>query len=302
MFRKRPRQTFFQTTVLSEKQSLVISFMFVAKVPELMVPGRRKVAYLNASLPLSNNVKTHMALTLSLDFVTVLTIITPLAPHQPRKASFRGARQVCVFFFFFYLRLVSLLSPLISSGGERNRRERESSILIKGPGSEPRIKIATGGDWHRFLQALTARLTAAAQCRGCWAIEGIRQTGYDEMSWGDNFWQALHPPPISNHPVSSHTHTRTHTHTEKVITTCMHVHRQTHTSACAHLYAHTHHWPSPPWASNGTLAGWASTCPAPPAKPKLRRSRTYKIALDVPQQSAATVLKGSLAKLYRASK
>lgn len=219
------------------------------------------------------------------------------------KSLFQGCQAGLRFFFFFYLRLVSLLSALISSGGERNRQERGGSILIKGPGSEPRIKIATWGDWHRFLQALTARLTGAARRRGCWAIEGIRQTGYDEMRWGDNFWQALHPPPISNHPVSSHAHTHTgmHTHSEKVITTCMlvhrHTHNHTHTSTLTHIDTQTYTTGLPPRASNGSLAGWASTCPAPPAKPKLSHSRTYKIALDVPQQSAATVLKSLLAKL-----
>lgn len=51
------------TTVFSEKQSHIISSVLVAKVPELIVLARRKVAYLNASLPLSNNIKTRVVLT-----------------------------------------------------------------------------------------------------------------------------------------------------------------------------------------------------------------------------------------------
>lgn len=54
---------FFTTTVLSEKQSHIISSVLLARVPELIVLAKRKVAYLNASLPLSNNIKTHVALT-----------------------------------------------------------------------------------------------------------------------------------------------------------------------------------------------------------------------------------------------
>lgn len=47
----------------SKKQSHIISSVLLARVPELIVLARRKVAYLNASLPLSNNIKTHVALT-----------------------------------------------------------------------------------------------------------------------------------------------------------------------------------------------------------------------------------------------
>lgn len=56
----------------------------------------------------------------------------------------------------------------------RQRGEQKGgSILIKGLGAEPRIKIETEGDWHRFLQALTARLTAAPRRR---AVEPSRES------------------------------------------------------------------------------------------------------------------------------
>lgn len=56
----------------------------------------------------------------------------------------------------------------------RQRGEpKGGSILIKGLGAEPRIKIETEGDWHRFLQALTARLTAAPRRR---AVEPSRES------------------------------------------------------------------------------------------------------------------------------
>ena len=56
----------------------------------------------------------------------------------------------------------------------RQRGEpKESSILIKGLGAEPQLKIETEGDWHRFLQALPARLTAAPQHQ---AVEPSRES------------------------------------------------------------------------------------------------------------------------------
>lgn len=71
------------------------------------------------------------------------------------------------------------------------------------------------------------------------------------------------------------------------------------------MHAHTHsgtYTLAAPWASNGTLAGWASTCPVSPAKSKLMCSHTYKIPLDVPAQPPATVLQGYLTKLSTNSK
>lgn len=150
------------------------------------------------------------------------------------------------------------------------------------PGFWASDKNSNRGRLASISAGVDGPIDSSTAASGCWAIEGIRQTAYDEMRSEDNFWQALHPPPISNHPVC--------THTEKVITTCMHVLTDTHT----HLPA--------PWASNGTLAGWASTCPVSTAKSKLMCSHTYKIPLDVPQQSAATVLKGYHTKLSCTSK
>lgn len=53
---------FFSRQQCSAK-SHIISSVLLARVPVLIVLARRKVAYLNASLPLSNNIKTHEALT-----------------------------------------------------------------------------------------------------------------------------------------------------------------------------------------------------------------------------------------------
>lgn len=55
----------------------------------------------------------------------------------------------------------------------RRGEPKGASILIKGLGAEPRLKIETEGDWHRFLQALTARLTAAPRRR---AVEPSRES------------------------------------------------------------------------------------------------------------------------------
>lgn len=55
----------------------------------------------------------------------------------------------------------------------RRGEPKGSSILIKGLGAEPGLKIETEGDWHRFLQALTARLTAAARRR---AVQPSRES------------------------------------------------------------------------------------------------------------------------------
>lgn len=91
---------------------------------------------------------------------------------------------------------------------------KEYSILIKGPGAEPQLKIETEGDWHRFLQALTARLTAAPQHR---AVEPSRESARQTMMRWDGEITSdkhLHPPPISNHP-HLHVHTNMHTRREK---------------------------------------------------------------------------------------
>lgn len=66
---------------------------------------------------------------------------------------------------------------LIHSKGRRGA-PKECSILIKGLGAEPQLKIETEGDWHRFLQALTARLTAAPQHR---AVEPSRESARQPM-------------------------------------------------------------------------------------------------------------------------
>ena len=94
------------------------------------------------------------------------------------ESLFQSVRQVCAF-----SSISSVCYHLSSAGEEKEVWGREGgggaahprrrgepkggSILIKGLGAEPQLKIETEGDWHRFLQALTARLTAAPRRRGC---------------------------------------------------------------------------------------------------------------------------------------
>lgn len=231
---------------------------------------------------------------LQLAWLLLLVIVLTIIIFSTMKSLFQNVRRVCAF-----SSISSVCYHLSSAVGEKDvgrcegwraqpRRRGEpkgGSILIKGLGSEPRIKIATGGDWHRFLEALTARLTAAPRRR---AVEPSRESARLPMMRWDG--KITSDKPSARHPslITPSAHTHTCACTAKVITTCMHVHTHTHTQLSAS---------PPPRASNGTLAGWASTCPVSPAKPKLMRSHTYKIPLDVPQQSAATVLKGYLSKL-----
>lgn len=63
---EREQDFFFTTTVLGEKPSHVTSSVLVAKVPELIVLARRKVAYLNASQPLSYNMGLSLFVTRTL--------------------------------------------------------------------------------------------------------------------------------------------------------------------------------------------------------------------------------------------
>lgn len=121
-------------------------------------------------MALTNNITTRVTL------IIVLTIII----FSTMKASFRVAGSSV-------LLAPSRLSLITShqqgwrerleGGGAAHPRRRgepkEGSILIKGLGAEPRLKIETEGDWHRFLQALTARLTAAPRRR---AVEPSRES------------------------------------------------------------------------------------------------------------------------------
>lgn len=159
--------------VFSGKQSHFILSVLVAKVPELIALASIKVAIYMPSCLCLTILPMHMALPTcnstrnSANNHHFPRREKPLSGLPGRSGLLAPSRQVCYH-----------LSS--ASGGERNRRwvgrrgvavegggQRGGSILIKGPGSEPGIKIATGGDWHRFLQALTARLTAALRCRGC---------------------------------------------------------------------------------------------------------------------------------------
>lgn len=178
-------------------------------------------------------------------------------------------------------------------GGNWRGEPNGGSILIKDLGSELWIKIATKGDWHRFLQALTAQLTAALPRR---AVEPSRESARLPMMRWDG--EITSDKPSTHHPtLITLLHTNTHRHTLRK--------SNYHLHACAHTHTHTHsrtHLPAS-WASNGTLADWASTCPVSPARSMLMCSRTYKIPVDVPQQSAATVLsEGNLTKLSPISK
>lgn len=219
---------------------------------------------------------------LQLVWLLLLVIMLTIIIFSAMKSLFQNVRQVCAF-----SAISSVCYHLSSAVGEKEvgrwwggGESKGGSILIKGLGSQPRIKIATGGDWHRFLQALTARLTAAPRRR---AVEPSRESARLPMMRWDGKITSDKPstrPPISNHPV--HTHTYTHTHRKSNY----HMHARSHTYTPTHTQLSAPHHPT----SNGTLAGWASTCPVSPAKQKLMCSHTYKIPLDVPQQSAATVL------------
>jgi len=176
------------------------------------------------------------------------------------------------------------------SAGSAHPRQRgepeEGSILIKGFGAEPRLKIETEGDWHRFLPALTARLTAARRRR---AVEPSRESArLPMMRWDGEITSdkpsTRNPPLITQ---SARTHTHKHAHTQRK--------SNYHMIARPHTHRHTligTHTLAAPWAGNGNLAGWASTCPLSSAKPQRICSHTYKIPLDVAPQPRATVHKG----------
>lgn len=74
-------------------------------------------------------------------------------------------------------------------GGRLSRRGEPSggSILIKGPGFRARIKIAAEGRLASICAGVDGPTDSSTAESGCRAIEGIRQTAYDEMRWGDNF-------------------------------------------------------------------------------------------------------------------
>lgn len=137
-----------------------------------------------------------------------------------------------------FLLLAAARLSLITSNQQGRRKRLEGVLLIRGkdesqrrqrpyqrPGCWASVKNRNQGRLASISAGVDGPIDSSIAAPGCWAIEGIRQSAYDEMRWGDNFWQALHPPPISNHPVCTHTHTNTHG--EKVITTCMHAHTLT---------------------------------------------------------------------------
>lgn len=150
---------------------------------------------------------------------------------------FQSVRSVCAF------RSILSVSYHPSSAGDENEvgsgaahprwggEPKEGSILIKGLGAKPRLKIETEGDWHRFLQALTARLTAALRRR---AVEPSRESARLPMMRWDG--KITSDKPSTRHPslitLSAHTHKQTHierksnyhmhacTHTLRDIHTC----------------------------------------------------------------------------------
>lgn len=151
--------------------------------------------------------------------MTVLTIII----FSNMKASFTVSGRSVLF------SSISSVSYHLSSAGEvkkvgggrsrgaahpRRRGEpKGGSILIKGLGAEPRLKIETEGDWHRFLQALTARLTAAPRHR---AVEPSRESARLPMMRWDG--KITSDKPSTRHPslitLSAHTHINTQTCTQ----------------------------------------------------------------------------------------
>lgn len=147
--------------------SLVIEHTFLINLPKFC----NKSDYLNAVMFSTNNITTCKA----------ITAYNSATHHHflYHESVFQSGRQVCAF------NSISSVSYHLSSAGEekevgraaahpRQRGEpKEGSILIKGLGAEPWLKIETEGDWHRFLQALTARLTAAPWR---WAVEPSRES------------------------------------------------------------------------------------------------------------------------------
>lgn len=120
---------------------------------------------------------------------------------------------------------------LVGRGGAAHPRRRgepkEGSLLIKGLGAEHRLKIETEGDWHRFLQALTARLTAAPRRR---AVEPSRESARLPMMRWDG--KITSDKPSARHPSLITPSAHTHIYREKVITTFMHA--RTHTLRGTH--------------------------------------------------------------------
>lgn len=140
---------------------------------------------------------------------------------------------------YFQLHLFCFLSATICRGWEgwashlKHRREpKEHSFLIKGAGAKPQLKIETKGDWHRFVQALTARLTAAQQH---WGVEPSRESARLPMMRWDG--KITSDKPSSRHPALI-TLSPPQTHEEKkVITTHTHTHTppNRHTNICIPL-------------------------------------------------------------------
>lgn len=132
-----------------------------------------------------------LRLVLLLLLVMALTIII----FFTMKSLFQSVRQVCAF-----SSISSVCYHLSSAVGENDVgvvvvAAKGGSILIKGLGSEPGIKIATEGDWHRFLQALTARLTAAPRH---WAVEPSRESARLPMMRWDG--KITSDKPSTRHP------------------------------------------------------------------------------------------------------
>lgn len=134
------------------------------------------------------------------------------------KASFRLSGRGCALSSVSFCLLSALISRQekeVEGGGGRGgvlliREPKECSILIKKPGCWAWVKNRNQRRLASISAGVDGPIDSSTAASGCWAIEGIRQTAYDEMRWEDNFWQALHPPPISNHPVSMYTQTCTH--------------------------------------------------------------------------------------------
>lgn len=144
-----------------------------------------------------------------------------------RESLFHSVRQVCAF------SSISSVCYHLSSAGEEDevgrlgwgeggcsseakRRAKRRQHPYQRPGCWASDKNRNGGRLASISAGVDGPIDSSTAASGCWAIEGIRQTAYDEMRWEDNFWQALHPPPISNHPcLHTHTYTQTCTHTEK---------------------------------------------------------------------------------------
>lgn len=143
---------------------------------------------------------------LRLVWLLLLVIVLTIIIFSAMKSLFQSVRQVCAFSSISsvcYHLSSAVGEKEVGGGGERRAKRRQHPY--QRPGFWASDKNSNRGRLASISAGVDGPIDSSTAASGCWAIEGIRQTAYDEMRWEDNFWQALHPPPISNHPVCTHT-------------------------------------------------------------------------------------------------